>query len=147
MLSSVNAIRNAECPEDMAGAPAAAPVSAAAAAELFAQAEAVEQANPPATVGSVASEIIFEADIHAIAEGTAARVEFELGFAEEMARSLGDGEPTCIAQSLSEPLALTRWLCDRHHGRARACAHGRDQRMLGGVRGGSRSHVRRIQRG
>ena len=97
----MNAIRNAECPEDMADASAPAPVSAAAAAELFAQAEAVEQANPPATVGSVASEIIFEADIHAIAEGTAARVEFELGFAEEMARSLGDGAP--IAQSLSEP--------------------------------------------
>ena len=93
---SVNAIRNAECPEDMdsAPAPAPAPVSAAEAAELFAQAEAAEQANPPATVGSVASEIIFEADIHAIAEGTAARVEFELGFAEEMARSLGDGAPT-----------------------------------------------------
>ena len=89
----MNAIRNAECPEDMAGSPTLAPVSAAAAAELFAQAEAVEQANPPATVGSVASEIIFEADIHAIAEGTAARVEFELGFAEEMARSLGDGAP------------------------------------------------------
>ena len=68
----MNAIRNAECPEDMAGAPAPAPVSAAAAAEQFAQAEAAEQANPPATVGSVASEIIFEADIHAIAEGTAA---------------------------------------------------------------------------
>ena len=46
-------------------------------------------------------EIIFEADIHAIAEGTAARVEFELGFAEEMARSLGDGAPN--AQSLFEP--------------------------------------------
>ena len=89
----MNAIRNAECPEDMDGAPAPAPVSAAEAAEQFAQAEAVEQANPPATVGSVASEIIFEADIHAIAEGTA-RVEFELGFAEEMARSLGDGAPT-----------------------------------------------------
>ena len=90
----MNAIRNAECPEDMGGASAPAPVSAADAAEQFAQAEAAEQASPPATVGSVASEIIFEADIHAIAEGTAARVEFELGFAEEMARSLGDGAPT-----------------------------------------------------
>ena len=89
----MNAIRNAECPEDMGGASAPAPVSAADAAEQFAQAEAAEQANPPATVGSVASEIIFEADIHAIAEGTAARAEFELGFAEEMARSLGDGAP------------------------------------------------------
>ena len=143
----MNAIRNAECPEDMAGSPAPAPVSAAEAAELFAQAEAAEQANPPATVGSVASEIIFEADIHAIAEGTAARVEFELGFAEEMARSLGDGEPTCIAPSTVRTDSPSRWLCDRHHGRARARAHGRDQRMLRGVRGGSRSHVRRIQRG
>ena len=102
---SVNAIRNAECPEDMGGAPAPPPVSAADAAEQFAQAEAVEQANPPATVGSVASEIIFEADIHAIAEGTAARVEFELGFAQEMARSLGDGE--LASSSMYTALKLT----------------------------------------
>ena len=82
------------CRVALCSSPEAPPVSVAEAAEQFAQAEAVEKANPPATVGSVASEIIFEADIHAIAEGTAARAEFVVGFAEEMARSLGDGAPT-----------------------------------------------------
>lgn len=51
----------------------------------------MEQVNLFVTVGSVAFEIIFEVDIYVIVEGMVARVEFELGFVEEMVRSFGDG--------------------------------------------------------